>query len=457
MKTNVMEKSEGSHNRSTAAKQRKKIKRRSSRIAMISTHGYVAAEPPLGAPDTGGQVVYVLELSKVLAQKGFKVDIFTRRFEDQPEEESVAPGVRVVRIPCGGTDFIPKEYMIDFIPEWADNAQLWMKKNKLKYRFINSHYWDAGWAGQLLAERLKTPHVHTPHSLGSWKKENMQRDYPESTVHFEEKYNFTRRIATEQLIYNKCDSLVATTPIQQEIMARDYKLTEDEIAMIPPGYDDNRFYPMGDASRDMIKDDLGFHGRAVFALSRLAHNKGLDLLVEGFALMHQRGVDAELYLAIGHDDRNNVEEEIYQDLLARSRKHGIEEKIHFLGFIPDEKLPEYYQAADIFVLSSRYEPFGMTAVEAMACGTPTLVTRHGGLCRVLQDGVQAMVSDPFDPEELAMDMSVLFRHDGLAQQISYAGSQLARERFSWSEIASQITDLVEDSAFSQKGALSLAR
>ena len=117
------------------------------RIAMVSTHGYVASAPPLGAADTGGQVVYVLELSRKLAQLGYEVDIWTRRFEDQPEIDPVNDQVRVIRVPCGGRNFIPKEYLYEKLPEWCENALRLIKKQGLKYEFINSHYWDAGVAG----------------------------------------------------------------------------------------------------------------------------------------------------------------------------------------------------------------------------------------------------------------------------------------------------------------------
>ncbi|HKY38399.1 MAG TPA: glycosyltransferase, partial [Polyangiaceae bacterium] len=118
-----------------------------SRIALVSTHGYVAAEPPLGAADTGGQVVYVLELAKKLAQLGYLVDIWTRRFEQQPELDEVAAGVRVVRVPCGGAGFLPKEYLFRHLDEWSENALRFIRKHDLSYTFVSSHYWDGGLAG----------------------------------------------------------------------------------------------------------------------------------------------------------------------------------------------------------------------------------------------------------------------------------------------------------------------
>ncbi|MBI9107059.1 MAG: glycosyltransferase [Spirochaetales bacterium] len=405
---------------------------------MISTHGYVSAEPPLGAPDTGGQVVYVLELSKVLARLGYTVDIYTRLFEDQVINEKVAEGVNIIRIPCGGNNFIPKEYMIDSMDEWIENAFSFIKSNQKKYLFINSHYWDAGYAGQELSKRLSISHIHTPHSLGSWKKKKMERDYPESMDSFEEQYNFSVRIGTETNIFNSADNIVATTPIQKDIIAADYNLPRKKIEMIPPGYDDNKFYPMAEASKTMLKEKFNFKDNCILALSRLAHNKGLDLLVESFGLLVTNHFDAQLILAIGHDDRSEVEEEIFQNILKIVEIYNIKDKIHFIGFIPDEELADIYRASDLFVLSSRYEPFGMTAVEAMACGTPTLVTKHGGLCEVLEDGKHAIVTDPFKPEAMASDMAAVLKHQGIGLHLSEEGSRIAREQFSWAEIASRL-------------------
>ena len=232
------------------------------RIAMISTHGYVAAHPPLGAADTGGQVVYVLELAKKVALLGYEVDIWTRQFEDQPSIEPVAERVRIIRVPCGGKEFIPKEYLFESIPEWCENSLRLIKKHKLKYRLINSHYWDAGMAGQTLSQALETPHFHTPHSLGLWKKRQMEVDHPEEKDQFEKRYNFSQRNHYEQLLFRSADTVIATTPEQQEFLMREYELTEANCRMIPPGYDDHRFYPVGESTRRAIRERLGFRARS---------------------------------------------------------------------------------------------------------------------------------------------------------------------------------------------------
>lgn len=415
-----------------------------NRIMMISTHGYFAAEPPLGAPDTGGQVVYVLEVAKKMGQFGYKVDIWTRRFEEQPETEEVDDNVRIIRAPCGGKDFIPKEYLYKKIPEWVKNATRYIAENDLNYAFIDSHYWDAGVAGDMLADQLGIVHIHTPHSIGSWKKEQMLTDFPHSGDEFEEKYNFSERIKHETQLYRASELIIATTPIQVDKIEEDYGIPRERIRMIPPGYDDNRFFPVGEPTRQAVRAQLGFTGKTVFAVSRLAHNKGLDLLVDAFKLVADRIEDARLVLAIGHENRSKSEEEIFQNLIALSKKHEIEDKVSFVGFIPDEELPDYYRSADLFVLSSRYEPFGMTAIEAMASGTPTIVTIHGGLARVLDYGIHAIFADTFDREELGISMVTSLRYRSLHKRMSERGAQIVRSRFTWTGIAQQILNAVEN-------------
>jgi mannosylfructose-phosphate synthase len=414
------------------------------RICMISTHGYVAAEPPLGAADTGGQVVFVIELSKKLAQLGYQVDIWTRRFEDQGAVDIVDELVRVVRVRCGGRKFIPKEYLYEKLPEWSENALRLIKHFGIDYRFINSHYWDAGLAGQTLAEVLGIPHLHTPHSLGFWKRSQMETDFPEDKHKFEEQYNFTVRIREEQQLFDDCDMVVATTPLQLEMLVKDYDVEENRVRMIPPGYDDTRFYAVSEASRQGIRHRLGFQGRVILALGRLAENKGYDLLVRGFALVAERIQDARLHLAVGGQAVGTAEQRILGELKDIVRELGLEDRVNFSGYIADEGLADYYRAADLFVLSSRYEPFGMTAIEAMACGTPTVVTTHGGLYRVISYGLHALFADPFDKEDLGITMMKPLKYPRLWRRLSRMGGHKVRSLFTWTGIAQQLIRTVED-------------
>ena len=414
------------------------------RIAMISTHGYVAAQPPLGAVDTGGQVVYVLELSKKLAQLGYQVDIWTRQFEDQLELEYVCEHVRIIRIPCGGPKFIPKEFLCDVLPQWSANALRFIERHGLGYEFINSHYWDAGIVGQQLSEWLNVPHVHTPHSLGIWKMRQMETDYPGDARKFEQQYNFTERILRERNLYNDANLVIATTPPQHDLLIDEYDAPTGNCRMIPPGYDDNRFFPVGEGSRNAIRSRLGFSGKVVLAIGRLARNKGYDLLVQGFSVLAEREPDAVLHLAVGGTNPMPFEQTLMGELRSMVTQLGLEDRVQFGSFIPDEQLPDYYRAADLFVLSSRYEPFGMTAIEAMASGTPTVVTIHGGLHRALTFGRHALFADPLDSEDLGISMMKVLRYPKLRDRMARMGGHKARSLFTWTGIAQQLIALVEN-------------
>ena len=202
-------------------------------ILLISLHGYVAAEPELGKPDTGGQVVYVLELAKRFSRLGLGVDLLTRRFEDQPEEDVVNDNLRVWRIPFGGKKFIRKEDMHDYIGDFVTNFLSAVRKQGNRYDIVYSHYWDAGVAGQKIADELEIPHVHTPHSLGWWKQNNMGVDMDKKEM--EKKYRFVERIRKEFLMYQMCDHVIATTEQQSELLMEHYDVLDKRISVIPPG------------------------------------------------------------------------------------------------------------------------------------------------------------------------------------------------------------------------------
>lgn len=412
---------------------------------MISTHGYVAAEPPLGMPDTGGQVVYVLELSKKLAQLGYKVDIWTRRFEDQPEVEEVEDNVRIIRMKCGGPDFIPKEYLYKKLPEWTEHALRFIKSRRLKYEFINSHYWDAGLAGQHLAEVLGVPHIHTPHSIGIWKQRQMEEDFPGDPEKLEKTYNFSRRIHHESTLYRECDMVIATSPIQLDMFYRDYKLPREKVRMIPPGYDDNRFFPVGEASQQAIRQEFGMplDKKIVSSIGRLSLNKGFDLLVDAFSVVAERADDVMLRLAVGSQGEGVTEDPLRTELEEKIRGYGLEDRVILTDSLPDEEMADFYRAGDVFCLPSRYEPFGMTAIEAMACGTPTIVTTHGGLYRTLTYGTDALFADTFDKVDFGITILKAIRYKKIRDRMATEGAHTVRSLFTWTGIAQQILKLVE--------------
>jgi mannosylfructose-phosphate synthase len=405
------------------------------RILMISTHGYVSAQPEFGRPDTGGQVVYVLRLSESLARLGYRIDIMTRRFERQPAIEHVNDRVRIVRIPCGGPELIRKEWMCDVIPEFVDNAARFVESKGLRYAFVDSHYWDAGLAGDGLSRRLGIAHVHTPHSIGSWKRDNMEGDPND----LDRQYNFRRRIRDERAIYHAADALVATTPQQREILVNgEYDVPVDKVAVVPPGFDDTRFYPVSSATRQALKRELGLERPLILALGRVAANKGYDLLLQAMPTVLSRVPAARLMLAVGSTEPTPGEIRQVEELRGLAGRLGITDRVLFHDYIPDELLADTYRIADVFALSSRYEPFGMTAVEAMACGTPTVITTEGGLWEMVTWGLEALYANPLDVEAFGQAIATVLIYPQVAAQIAQFGSQRARSSFTWNGVAQQL-------------------
>jgi mannosylfructose-phosphate synthase len=404
------------------------------RVLMISTHGYVAARPPLGRADTGGQTVFVLEIARALGRRNIAVDIFTRRFDDQSADERVADNITIRRFPCGGESFIPKEHLHQHIPEWSDRAFERIKREGWKYEWMNSHYWDAGLAGLNLASRLKCPHLFTPHSLGEWKRINTQGNADE----LEALHNFSVRIDAEREICRRAQFVVATTADQADVLRSEpYGVPSRRIRTVPPGYDAARFHPDNSVTKEDRKRALGWRGKTIFALGRIAENKGYDLLLRAMPRVLKRRPDALLVLGIGGESLSDVETRTVQGLQELAAELGVASRTIFAGHLPDKILPEAYRAADVFVLPSRYEPFGMTALEAMACGTPTVVSSRGGLARELRGQGASVIVDPVSTGELAEAISLVLSDDLLTAMIAMRGAKIARGRYSWNKIAAE--------------------
>ena len=401
-------------------------------ILMLSLHGYVAAEPELGKPDTGGQVVFVIELAKRFSRLGYRVDVVTRKFERQPEFDRINDGLQVWRIPYGGRRFIRKEDMHDYLSDFITNFLAAVRSRQIGYDVVNSHYWDAGWAGQKIAEELRIPHIHTPHSLGAWKREGMEGESDPEEL--EKRYRLEERIHKEFLTYRSCDHIIATTEEQLEVLQTEYDLPDKHISVIPPGVDENRFTPARNLVRKELQERFEIGPYTIYAVGRMAKNKGYDLLIQSLPTVFKLVPEAELLLAAGSDNSTRDREQ-ETELKKLAKDLGVHKKIRWERYIPDEDMADYYRASAVFSLSSRYEPFGMTAIEAMACGTPTVITTHGGLYDLIEFGKHAMYADPTQPEEYGAILAMPMRYPRLAEGLSNEGSRFARRTFGWTGIA----------------------
>jgi mannosylfructose-phosphate synthase len=380
-------------------------------------------------------VVYVLELAKRFSRLGYTVELITRRFEDQPEFDQVNQNFRIWRVPFGGREFIRKEDMHDYLGDFVTNCLMTIRNRGRQYGVVYSHYWDAGWAGQKIGEELNIPHVHTPHSLGWWKRQNMGNEMSEAEM--EERYRFEERIRKEFLVYRTCDYLIATTDPQMELLQAHYDVLERHMTVIPPGMDENRFSPVSQEAKRELQDRYGLGLNDVLAIGRMAANKGHDLLIQAMPTLLALVPDARLIAAIGGEDSAQDEAGV-AELRLLADDLGMAERIKWINYIAEEDLPNFYRAATVFALSSRYEPFGMVAIEAMACGTPTVITVHGGLAVIVNFGRHALYADPNRPLEYGTMLAMPMLYQNLADELSVEGSRFARRNFGWTGIAKRI-------------------
>ncbi len=408
-------------------------------IAMLSTHGYFDPVPQLGQTDTGGQVVYVLELAKALARAGYPTDIFTRWFDrSKPQVEPVPgnPDVRVIRISAGPWEFIPKEFIYDVLPELADNMEKFIHDNQLGYDLYHGHYVDAGIVAIDVAESLGKPVYFTAHSLGGWKRDQMGGD-PEE---MEEKFNFEHRIKEEQRIFEHVNGQSLTSIVQREKLRELYNYDAANIEIIPPGVDVHHYYPPRDGEN---KKPTGLPEKYVLCLSRIDTNKGHDLLLHAWDLVAREIDDVDLVIAGGSPYPKPRELEVFEKMDRIIREKGLQERVHRVGYVPDDLMLPYYQQAELFVMPSLFEPFGMTSQEAMACGTPVVASRFGGIRNTIRDGYNGLLVDPSDPREFADAITGMLRNKNRCTEIGRNAYKVIIEEYSWEAIARRHVEFYE--------------
>jgi glycosyltransferase involved in cell wall biosynthesis len=404
-------------------------------ICMLSVHGYVDPIPVLGRTDTGGQVVHVLELAKHLAQEDITVDIYTRRFGGRPTVAYVTPEVRIIRIPCGGKKFIPKELLFEHLGEFTNNMEDYIEREGLKYQVILSHYWDAGVVGRELAKRLSLPFFHTSHSLGVLKRNMMTSGKPARGAEIselEEKYRFKLRIREERKIFEATNGIIATSPIEKKHYQNYYNINPRKIKIIPLGVDTSWFRPR-DKSR--ARSALKLPDNVLFSLSRIDPRKGLDLFLRAAQRVAR---EEDIFIIIGGGsklpDKSEFEEKARLRRLIKELHLG--EITMFTGYLSDGVVPWFYGAAEIFIVPSRYEPFGLTILESMACKTPVIATKFGGPPYLIRDGVNGFLVDPEDTDEFADTILKVLRDKNIDAVTDRALEEL-QKKYSWEAIVNE--------------------
>jgi len=405
-------------------------------IAMLSTHGYFDAVPKLGRTDTGGQVVYVLELAKALGRMGIAVDIYTRWFDEKDRQINPVPGVpnvRVIKIRAGDWGFVPKEFIYDLLPELADNMVKFINDNGLDYDLYNGHYVDAGIVALDVAGRMGRPCYFTPHSLGAWKQDQMGGD-PEE---MEKKFNFKLRNSEELRLFKTVNGLSLTTQLQHEKLKELYDYDAGNIEIIPPGVDIHRYtLPTGED----LEIDTHTPERFILCLSRIDTNKGHDLLLNAYALIKERFKDVDLVIAGGSPNPKPRELGVFAMMDEIIQKKGMGDRVSKIGYVPDELMKPLYQQSMLFVLPSLFEPFGMTTQEAMACGKAVVASKFGGIRNVITHDVDGMLVDAANPQEFADALTKLLEDDEKRDKMGRAARELIEKEFSWEAIAERFLD-----------------
>jgi D-inositol-3-phosphate glycosyltransferase len=395
------------------------------RIAQVSAHTSPLA--PLGGRETGGMNVYVLELSRELARFGYEVDIFTRRDGDLPRIEAIAPNLRLVRIDAGPAEPVEKEDLVAHLPAFAREMRRFVASQERGYDLIHSHYWQSGWAGAHLARQLHVPHVVMFHTLGEVKnRARISEQEPRL------------RIRHERTIARRATAIVTASDHERMLLERYYGADPARMHTIPCGVDLTTFRPL-DREASRLRLALDPSGPVILWVGRLERLKGVDILVSAAAQLDERNFTL---LVVGGDERAHS---LRVELEQQARAEGIAANVRFVGAVAHDELPTYYSAADVCVVPSYYESFGLVAVEAMACGTPVVASRVGGLVSTVTDGVTGYLIPWRCPEPFAEKLEVLLNNPQLRANFSREARRSV-ERFRWQNIALQVASLYDRAA-----------
>ncbi len=403
-------------------------------IALISEHGDPAAE--IGKDAAGGQNVYVRQVGEALAKLGWQVDMFTRK--SSPEDAPIvhhAPHCRTIRLVAGPETYVPRDELFQYMPAFVEAFQKFQQKEGTSYPLVHTHYWMSGWIGLQLKQLQNAQLIHTYHSLGAVKYRSVA-DIPTIAK---------TRLNVECDILEQSHCVVATSPQECDDL-RQLVSQSGRVEIVPCGTDVENFHPL---SKGEARYQLGLDRdeRIVLYVGRFDPRKGIETLVRACARLRERFADQSespkfRLVVVGGSDPNEADgverariEEIVNDL-------DLADLTEFVGMVGHDRLPLYYTAADVCVIPSHYEPFGLVAIEAMACGTPVVASAVGGLKFTVIPEETGLLAPAQDVDGFANAIGrILTDDDSWVQKIRHQASVRVREHFSWGGVAIQLSDL----------------
>ncbi len=398
------------------------------RIALISVDGDPAAE--IGQEEAGGQNVYVRQVGLALAERGWQVDMLTRR--SSPEQAAIVshgPDCRTIRLTAGPTEFMARDHLSEYLPEFVRKVQAFQKQMGFQYALVHTHYWLSSWVGMELKSQQTLRQVHTYHSLGAVKYKDISPIPPIASM----------RLAIEKTCLESVERVIATSPQELEHM-RTLVSREGNIEMIPSGTDVDRF---GNISRASARQQLGLasDAKVVLYVGRFDPRKGIETLVRAFAQSKFRG-QPELKLIIAGGSRpgqsDGMERERIEGIV---RELGLTDCTIFPGRLEEDELPIFYAAADVCVMPSHYEAFGLVAIEAMANRTPVVASNVGGLPFTVIPEITGLLVLPKYEAGFTMAIDRILENPLWRDELGEAGRERVETAFSWHSVASRLSKL----------------
>ena len=402
------------------------------RVAMISVHSCPLAA--LGGKETGGMNVYVRELSRELAKKGLCIDIFTRSQNSSiPKIVHFLKNIRIIYLQAGPSTPCNKNKVWFHLPEFLHAIQQFSYERNVRYDLIHSHYWLSGWIGAKLSDIHNLPHLHMFHTLGYLKnKATKSLGIYESPT----------RLEVEAQLVDIVDHIVVASQKEKDTIRTTYETPSEKISVIPCGVDTELFRPL---NYSQSKVHLGLPDKKfILFVGRIDPVKGIDTLLKAMNIVRTKlgSMYAPHLLVIGGDENSSdrMEASEMRKLKRLTAVLGLKNAVTFLGAQKQDTLPFFYSVAEMCVLPSRYESFGMVALEAMSCGTPVIASKVGGLISVIQDRSTGFLVPEDNEIVLAEKMLSLMKDPTLKDTMGNRTRAKAQE-FRWEEIAHQMITL----------------